>query len=327
VSGKILTIVVPSYNTEKYIDFCLPTMLENEKINYQMEILLVDDGSKDNTLKKALDYQSKYPNVVKAIAKDNGGHGSTINAGLEIATGKYFKVIDGDDWVDNRGLTKLVDFLSNTNNDIVFTPYTRIDVQTGDKIIESDQGFDYCKTYDFDEIASLIKKYCMHSITIKTSVLKKNKRKISERCFYVDLEYIFFPIQNLYSAAFLPDNVYMYRVGQSLQSTDLKNMQKNILQHRQIVLGLKEYYFENSTQLSNFKQKFMMNLLKDYFVYHWQIIESFSNPKEARKHGIEFDNGIRSLYSETNIGRFYIYRKTNYFFLYFVKFKYTEHKL
>ena len=99
--GKILSITIPSYNVEKYIDKCVQSMLVDSILD-DIEILIVNDGSKDSTPEIAKGYVEKYPQTVRLIDKENGGHGSTINAGIREATGKYFKVVDGDDWLNTE---------------------------------------------------------------------------------------------------------------------------------------------------------------------------------------------------------------------------------
>lgn len=110
IMEKILTITIPSYNVEKYLDETLPHYFD-ERVLPDIEILIVNDGSKDNTLAIANGYHEKYPESVFVIDKPNGGHGSTINAGIAAARGKYFKVIDADDWVDTESFVKLIDTL------------------------------------------------------------------------------------------------------------------------------------------------------------------------------------------------------------------------
>ncbi|MGE4319881.1 MAG: glycosyltransferase family 2 protein [Acholeplasmataceae bacterium] len=102
---KLISFVVPAYNSEKYLHTCIDSLLFDLE---HVEIIIVNDGSKDNTIKIAETYQHMYPNTVKVINKLNGGHGSGINAGLEVATGLYFKVVDSDDWMDVENTKYLV---------------------------------------------------------------------------------------------------------------------------------------------------------------------------------------------------------------------------
>ena len=91
---KTLSITVPCYNSQEYMRNCVDSLLKGGE---DVEILIVDDGSKDDTLKIAKEYEEKYPTIIKAVDKENGGHGDAVNSGLTHATGKYFKVVDSDD--------------------------------------------------------------------------------------------------------------------------------------------------------------------------------------------------------------------------------------
>ena len=121
---KILTVIVPVYNTEKYIKRCLDS-LDNKEINDKLEVLVVSDGSKDNAINIAKEYSKRLPDTFKIIEKENGGHGSTINKGLELATGKYFRVLDSDDWVDNVNFVEFVKRLEDQDADLVVTDYSK----------------------------------------------------------------------------------------------------------------------------------------------------------------------------------------------------------
>ena len=104
---KILTISIAAYNVEKYIDRTLSS-LNDPRFLDDIEVLIIDDGSSDNTKQIALEYEASAPDTFHYISKENGGHGSTINCGIRFATGKYFRVIDGDDWVDTNSFALYV---------------------------------------------------------------------------------------------------------------------------------------------------------------------------------------------------------------------------
>ena len=128
---KLLTIVVPSYNVQKYLRQTIESFLD-ERVLERIEVLIVDDGSQDETAKIAMEYQIKFPNSRRLISKENGGHGSTINRGIQEASGKYFKVVDGDDWVNTEDFVKLVEKLKNCNSDYVVTNYYEVNDNTGE---------------------------------------------------------------------------------------------------------------------------------------------------------------------------------------------------
>lgn len=112
---KILTIVIPAYNVENYIEKTIESLIIPEILD-DIEILIINDGSLDTTEQKALVYEEKYPDSIRIISKNNGGHGSAINCGIQNATGKYVKILDGDDWVDKIGIQKLVEKLKKIVN-------------------------------------------------------------------------------------------------------------------------------------------------------------------------------------------------------------------
>ena len=126
---KTLTVVVPSYNVEKYLDQTLTSFI-NEAVMEEVEVLIVDDGSKDKTAQIGHSYEQKYPETFRVISKENGGHGSTINTGIAQARGKYFTVVDGDDWVDKEGFATLVTVLRDCTEDYILTRYHEVDDQT-----------------------------------------------------------------------------------------------------------------------------------------------------------------------------------------------------
>ena len=126
---KILTIVIPSYNVEEYLDECLQSFINSSVMN-DVEVLIINDGSLDSTPDIAIKYQEQYPDTFRLINKENGGHGSTINTGVAEAKGKYFKVVDGDDWVNTQSFVELVMRLKKTDIDLVASQYTWINHTT-----------------------------------------------------------------------------------------------------------------------------------------------------------------------------------------------------
>ena len=207
---KILSVVIPSYNAASFLMETIPT-LASISSGEDIEVLIVNDGSKDETLQVAQKLEKEYPSIVNIIDKENGGHGSTINAGIREAKGKYFKVVDADDWVDSENFEKLVQFLHKTDADEIISPYTDVFEDDGTKVennyfkdcsLKPYQNYDYVNF--LEEIQILPR---MHSITIKTSILRENNIKIDENMFYVDMEYIVFPTPFIKTIAYTPDSV------------------------------------------------------------------------------------------------------------------------
>ena len=169
---KILSIVIPVYNTEKYIERCLGSLLINEIID-DIEIIAVNDGSKDNSITVLNKYKEKYPNSIVIIDKENGGHGSTINVALNIATGKYFRVIDSDDWVDSKNFLSLIENLKRQDVDLVVTNYRKEFVYNGCSEYIKWEHLKENTIYKFNEFnLNLLDKeyFVMANSTYKTSV-------------------------------------------------------------------------------------------------------------------------------------------------------------
>ena len=109
---KLLSVAVPCYNSQDYMEKCINSILVGGE---DVEILIVDDGSTDKTAEIADKYERDYPEIVRAIHKENGGHGDAVNTGYRNATGKYFKVCDSDDWLDVKACELLVNKAESDN--------------------------------------------------------------------------------------------------------------------------------------------------------------------------------------------------------------------
>ena len=126
--NKLLTIVVPVYKVEPYINKCLDScVLADEKLMSQLEVIIVNDGTPDNSAEMSREYVKRYPQTFRQIDKENGGHGSTINTSLKAANGKYYKLVDSDDWVEKDGMIKLVHALGKTDADLVLNPFYEVE--------------------------------------------------------------------------------------------------------------------------------------------------------------------------------------------------------
>lgn len=301
--NKILTISVAAYNAEKFLEECLDSFIIEEILN-KIEVLIIDDGSTDNTYNIAKKYENKYPETFKAIKKSNGGHGSTINEGILNATGKYFKIVDADDWVEKEGIIKLLNKLSEVEVDMILNDYYTIDEGTKEKTLIKLMDSNSVKLNEVLDIEKVYKniKLEMHGVVIKTDILKSMGRKITEKCFYVDVEYILFPMINVNTILLLDFPVYDYRKGLNEQSTNLVNRQKRRDQHEKVCLGLINYYTEIQEVVSKEKQKLIKNRIILMVLSQYRIYCSMKADKELLSEIINFDNSIKNknynLYSE-----------------------------
>nr|WP_308668299.1 glycosyltransferase family 2 protein [uncultured Agathobacter sp.] len=254
--SKLLTVVIPSYNVEKYIEKAVISMVENS-FRDKLEILIVNDGSKDRTHEIGKQLEIKYPESVKLINKKNGGHGSTINTGIKIASGKYFKVIDGDDWVEPDMWERFLNKLDDIDADLILTPYNKVYENTNEIVKMSIAHLVDRKRYRVDDIISQIgDEYQIHSVTFNTEKVRKfiNNR---ENCFYVDQEYILFPIVNISDLVYIDEAIYQYRLGDVNQSVSINSMQKNRKMHELVVYDILDFYSNYYNTLSVRKREFL----------------------------------------------------------------------
>lgn len=289
--SKILTITIPSYNVEPYMNEVLPTFLDPAVMD-KIEILIVNDGSKDGTAALGKEYEAKYPGVITLVDKENGGHGSTINKGIELATGKYFKVVDGDDWVDTAAFIKFVNFLEKTDSDVVATPHYRVNEETKEKELRGFEGVEYEKEYRVDDVLLTLRdKYQMHNLTFKTDIVRKIP-KISEHCFYVDVEYIMYPLKYLETISFLNEAVYQYRVGNANQSVSTQNFMKNRNMHKHVIGNVLKYY--ETEELSVAKKEFLKKRISLLIDTQIRIYLCFEPSDEIKQELLEFYHNVKN---------------------------------
>lgn len=320
--NKTLTVVIPSYNVERFLNQTLDSFICDEQTMSRLEVLVVDDGSKDRTAAIGQEYADRYPNTFRVISKENGGHGSTINCGIENASGRYFKVVDGDDWVNTPDFVKLVAALENCTSEYVFTNfYEYYDDVNRQKPITFSQFADG-QTYPFAEVG---KELCipMHAIVIQTAVLKDNHLRMDEHCFYVDVEYILFPVPFVKNITFFNLYVYMYRLNLDTQSVSMAGFQKHWQDHARVALRLTDFYNEYATggHAETAKLNYIAKRTAEMVFKQSDIFASFpDSDRENRKRFREFDEQIRQkntkIYRQSGdmSRRLQLLRKTNFHF-------------
>lgn len=293
--NKILTITVPSYNAENYLLETIPTMLSISNIE-KLEIIIVNDGSKDNTLAVAQNLKQNYPNTIVIVDKENGGHGSTINAGIKIATGKYFKVIDADDWVESNNLEQLIEYLSECNDDEVISPFIKVYT---DKNTEEEYSYsvnDNRKSYEYETFLSEINELPkMHAISVKTKNLQENGIHIDENCFYVDLEYNTFPMPYIRTISYFELPIYRYRLGSLTQSVSMSSYIKNIKMHKKVTLALINFFNGYEKKATKIEKELLKNLIKEIISLHLNIHLSREDVSNAKKEFLLFEDEVKSI--------------------------------
>lgn len=333
-NDKLLSVVVPSYNASKYLDFNLQSFLR-PSVPKKLEVIVVDDGSTDDTARIADTYHEKYPDTVKVVHKENGGHGSGINAGLRAATGKFFKVVDADDWVDHEALERLLDYIASFDaasvNADTDTAQVRADAKARirDKAVlvpdviynnyywrltdeskspdeyerrvefaEPFSGVEYHKVYDFESIADrcYVK---MHNMTIRTDILREHQIHIDEHCYYVDMEYILYPMPYVETIAFLPEFLYQYQIGRQGQSMDPAKMQRNAAQYDHVLASIYAYYDAHCRDIEQpNRKKYIDRLISRFYASRIKILLSMPDAAKRKNEFIAMEETLQRDYAD-----------------------------
>ena len=273
--NKLLTIVVPVYNTEKYLRKCLDSLIVPDFLSL-LEVLIVIDGSPDNSICIANEYAEKYPHTFVVVDKENGGHGSAINKGLELATGKYFRVLDSDDWYDSDNFEKYLNILSREDSDIVMTHLVKDYVDVGQSILWPVQGLtphDYGKPLS-DEVYDRLdfSFFMMARCSYKTVFLKLHNLRLLEKQSFEDTYLHFFALFIANKVTFYDMPIYHYFLSRPDQSVKQKLSLKNCNDWAAVIKQMIDAYGRFSTVLDDFKRRFFLRAIKHYVNNHYFML-------------------------------------------------------
>ena len=262
---KYISFAIPCYNSAAYMDRAVESILKGGE---DVEIIIVNDGSKDDTSKIAHEYEEKYPTIIRAVDKENGGHGDAVNVGLDHAEGKYFKVVDSDDWVDKEALKKILDAVkgfvdADSPVDMVISNYVYEKVgMKHKKVIRYDNVLPQNQVFRWDDIGRfrLDQYILMHSVIYRTEMLKLCQLELPKHTFYVDNIYVYYPLPHVRTLYYLNVDFYRYFIGREDQSVNEKVMIGRIDQQLFVTKRMIEMY-ELRMITSKKLRKYMINYL------------------------------------------------------------------
>lgn len=321
VYKKLLTISIAAYNVEEYIGTCLESLC-NSEVMEQIEILVIDDGGTDSTMQIASEYVEKFPNTFTLIRKENGGWGSTVNIGIEHATGKYFKQLDGDDYFRTENLADFLHELEKTEVDLVLTPLVTFDGfhgELGKRDLANEFHTEYFRVYPIMELGSSVSVE-MHACAFKTAVLRENRIKLLEHAFYTDAELVTKALYYTESVLFLPMPVYYYRRGREGQSVSLTMIQKHYREHIRVIDSLATFFrkAEHRPGIALARRRFSRLIFIQY-IYFSKLLPTKKHLEELRA----FDRQVRIEYADISDLRKYrimlgVFRKMNWHLWFFL---------
>lgn len=323
----ILTVVIPAYNVSDYIQHTIKSLI-NQKYAKNLEIIVVNDGSKDDTSNLVKEIIQSYTvdtkPIIKLIDKQNGGHGSTINVGIQEARGKYIRIIDGDDWVNTEDFEKLLEKLDTEEVDIVVSDYSEyiadLNIIILKKWYESMQPY---KKYNFDDMCYEGYGFSewgpiLATANFKTKMLQEYSFKLSEKSFYVDMEFDVFSIIGAKSIKYYTLDIYRYFIGRTGQSISKESYERNYLQHEKVLFNIIDFVF-NGGKLSKQKKEYATNkIIIPMIRSQYLIVGQFISSKMAFN---EFDKKLKKyqrLYNNSIISTRFIrfHRRTHGFLLF-----------
>lgn len=262
---KYITFTIPCYNSESYMEKAIESILPAGE---DVEILIVNDGSSDGTEEIGRKYARDYPSIIKVISKENGGHGDAVNSGLSQATGKYFKVVDSDDWVDGESLMKILEKVKEferegTDVDMLVSNYVYEKVgMERKKVIHYRNVLPQNEIFRWGDIGSfhLDQYILMHSVMYRTEMLRLSQLKLPKHTFYVDNIYVYYPLPHVRKLYYMDVDFYRYFIGREDQSVNEKIMISRVDQQIYVTKSMISMY--DLRRITEKKlRKYMVNYL------------------------------------------------------------------
>ena len=262
---KYISFAIPCYNSEAYMTHAIESILPGGE---DVEIIIVNDGSKDNTSRIGHEYAEKYPDIIKVIDKENGGHGDAVNSGLAAASGKYFKVVDSDDWVKEESLHRILQVLRGFEEEGQQVNMLIANYVYEKEGMENKKCIHYRNVLPQDEIFHwsdighfhLDQYILMHSVIYRTELLQLCQLRLPKHTFYVDNIYVYYPLPHVRKMYYMDEDFYRYYIGREDQSVNEKVMIKRVDQ--QIFVTKKMIDMYQMKEITNKKlKKYMINYL------------------------------------------------------------------
>ena len=273
---KLLSITIPCYNSQGYMTTCIESLLPGGE---DVEILIVDDGSTDDTARIADEYESRFPGIVRAIHQENGGHGAAVNTGIANASGLFFKVVDSDDWVKADAYQEVLETLrelaggEKTLDMLVSNFVYEKEGERRKKVMRYRHILPVGQMFTWGETGHFIpgKYILMHSVIYRTKLLRECGLHLPEHTFYVDNLYVFEPLPYVRNIYYLDVNFYRYYIGRADQSVNEQVMIGRIDQQIRVNKLMVDYFVGKKGLIASNKK------MGSYMLSYLDIITTISS--------------------------------------------------
>lgn len=280
MSKKLLTVIIPMYQSEKFIKQCLNSLILPPGQMQRLEILVIDDGSCDQGTEIVKEYAQMWPESIRLIRKKNGGHGSAVNEGVRQCSGKYFKVLDADDWAYPKGLAKAMEVLKRVDVQAAACSYDQCEVKTGTlthiSAVWQREITGRKKAYVCLDMRHLLARwadcrqlFCLHGLIYQTKFYRDLSCSLPEKVFYDDAYFYTVPCSYANRLCLIHTTVGVYRMGEQGQSVSRSNRVKRISQHKQVLLEIMKSGEENGCKTiygEEYWYRKLVSTAADYFV-------------------------------------------------------------
>ena len=309
---KVVTFGIPSYNAAADMDRCISSILEGSGYAPDVEVIIVDDGTPDETPRKADEWDARYPGIVRAVHQENGGHGIAVLSGLREASGTYYKVVDSDDWLDAEALSTMLSILRGFEErgcrvDLFISNYVYEKVHEGKRTaISYRTALPRKKVFGWDQIGRFRpdQNLLMHSLCYRTDVLRAADLPLPAHTFYVDNIYAYVPLPRCETLYYADIDLYRYFIGREGQSVNEATMVRRLDQQFRITRIMMESYHLYDDVRSARLRSYMMG----YFTMMMTICSVFSKLSDDPQARIR----LRDLWRDLKVYDERMYRHARY---------------
>ncbi|MBR0173616.1 MAG: glycosyltransferase [Lachnospiraceae bacterium] len=314
---KLLTVSVAAYNVSSYLPKLISSVTDADVTDH-IEVLIINDGSTDDTAAIANDFEKRFPSAIRVIHQENGGHGSTVNRGIREANGKYFRALDGDDWLHSASLRKLVMRLADLDADLIVAPYCECHEGGEETVVSRFSALEKERVYPLEEVVKRVPWMSFHTLIYKTALLREHDIRLDENCFYEDTEYALYPLPHVNTVYCFGDHLYCYRTGLSGQSVSVEGRVRHIDDGWLVTEHLLDFLNREKERLSPACVSYMVRGIAGQCCFHLQSMLLLPKGAEALQMIRRFDGMVAAkspaVYSEmaSRVKAFRILRATGY---------------